>query len=98
MGAWPAGLALQRLSVGSTASIGHDPDPSKPGSPRGGVPPGWGAAASDRLPGMDRLDGRKALVTGVSRRVGIAFTVARRLASEGGRVVASGWTPHDAEQ
>lgn len=41
---------------------------------------------------------RIALVTGVSRRIGIAFTVARRLASDGLTVVATGWSPHDAEQ
>jgi 3-oxoacyl-[acyl-carrier protein] reductase len=39
-----------------------------------------------------------ALVTGVSRRIGIAFTVARRLATDGMTVLATGWTPHDAEQ
>ena len=39
-----------------------------------------------------------ALVTGVSRRIGIAFTVARRLAADGHHVLATGWTPHDAEQ
>jgi 3-oxoacyl-[acyl-carrier protein] reductase len=44
------------------------------------------------------LSGRKALVTGVSRRVGIAFTVARRLAADGAEVVATGWSPHDEEQ
>jgi 3-oxoacyl-[acyl-carrier protein] reductase len=41
---------------------------------------------------------RTALVTGVSRRIGIAFTVARRLAEDGMRVLATGWTPHDDEQ
>jgi len=41
---------------------------------------------------------RTALVTGVSRRIGIAFTVARRLAADGMTVLATGWTPHDAEQ
>ena len=30
--------------------------------------------------------------------MGIAFTVARRLAAEGADVVATGWSPHDAEQ
>lgn len=48
--------------------------------------------------GVSTLHGRKVLVTGVSRRIGIAFTVARRLAADGAQVVATGWTPHDAEQ
>jgi 3-oxoacyl-[acyl-carrier protein] reductase len=41
---------------------------------------------------------RTALVTGVSRRIGIGFTLARRLAADGMTVLATGWTPHDAEQ
>lgn len=40
----------------------------------------------------------RVLITGVSRRVGIAYTLARRLESEGASVFASGWAPHDAEQ
>jgi len=40
---------------------------------------------------------RVALVTGVSRRTGIGFTIARRLLAEGAHVLASGWPPHDAE-
>jgi 3-oxoacyl-[acyl-carrier protein] reductase len=47
---------------------------------------------------VSTLSGRTALVTGVSRRIGIAFTVARRLAADGANVLATGWTPHDAEQ
>lgn len=43
------------------------------------------------------LQGRVALVTGVSRRVGIGLAVARRLAREGARVFASGWVPFDRE-
>jgi 3-oxoacyl-[acyl-carrier protein] reductase len=39
-----------------------------------------------------------ALVTGVSRRAGIGFAVARRLLDRGDRVVVQSWTPHDAEQ
>ena len=38
------------------------------------------------------------MVTGVSRRIGIGFTVARRLATDGVDVLATGWTPHDAGQ
>ena len=39
-----------------------------------------------------------ALVTGVSRRVGIGDAVARRLRSDGATVVATGWPAHDDEQ
>jgi NAD(P)-dependent dehydrogenase (short-subunit alcohol dehydrogenase family) len=44
-----------------------------------------------------RLRGRVALVTGVSRSIGIAATVADRLHQLGATVVATGWVPHDAE-
>ena len=47
---------------------------------------------------MTRLEGRVALVTGVSRRAGIGFAIARRLLREGSSVFAQGWTPHDATQ
>lgn len=43
------------------------------------------------------LSGRVALVTGVSRRIGIGFALVRRLLADGARVFASGWAPHDAE-
>jgi 3-oxoacyl-[acyl-carrier protein] reductase len=43
------------------------------------------------------LAGRVALVTGVSRRIGIGSAVARRLLSDGAAVFASGFEPHDAE-
>lgn len=36
-----------------------------------------------------------ALITGVSRRVGIGFAVMRRLADDGHRVVAAGWPGYD---
>lgn len=39
-----------------------------------------------------------ALVTGVSRRVGIAWTVTRRLQTDGWRLSGTGWPEHDAEQ
>ena len=38
------------------------------------------------------------LVTGVSRRAGIAWNVAQRLHLEGWEVTATGWPPHDLEQ
>jgi 3-oxoacyl-[acyl-carrier protein] reductase len=50
-----------------------------------------------QLPDRRRLDGRVALVTGVSRPTGIAATVAERLDALGATVVATGWPPHDAE-
>lgn len=43
------------------------------------------------------LAGRVALVTGVSRSVGIGAAVATRLHGLGATVVATGWPPHDAE-
>jgi NAD(P)-dependent dehydrogenase (short-subunit alcohol dehydrogenase family) len=44
------------------------------------------------------LTGRKALVTGVSRRAGIGYAVTRRLLGAGASVFIHGWTPHDATQ
>lgn len=38
-----------------------------------------------------------ALVTGVSRRIGIGSAIARRLLADGASVFASGFEPHDAE-
>jgi 3-oxoacyl-[acyl-carrier protein] reductase len=45
-----------------------------------------------------KLGGRNALVTGVSRRAGIGYAIARRLLSAGAGVFIQGWTPHDAAQ
>jgi 3-oxoacyl-[acyl-carrier protein] reductase len=47
---------------------------------------------------VNTLDGRVAIVTGVSRRAGIGFAVARRLLAEGAAVFCHSWSPHDAEQ
>ncbi|HEY3715875.1 MAG TPA: SDR family oxidoreductase [Jatrophihabitantaceae bacterium] len=47
---------------------------------------------------MAQLGNRRILITGVSRRVGIAYTLARRLEAAGASVFASGWAAHDAEQ
>ncbi len=47
---------------------------------------------------MGTLDGRVAVVTGVSRQIGIGFALARRLLAEGASVFAHSWTAHDAEQ
>jgi len=49
------------------------------------------------VPDRRRLDGRVALVTGVSRPIGIAATIAQRFHDLGATVVATGWSPHDAE-
>jgi len=44
------------------------------------------------------LSGRTAIVTGVSRRIGIGYAIVRRLRELGATVVAAGWTPHDEAQ
>jgi 3-oxoacyl-[acyl-carrier protein] reductase len=44
------------------------------------------------------LAGRVALVTGVSRRAGIGFAVARDLLAAGASVLIHSWEPHDADQ
>ena len=44
------------------------------------------------------LRGRVALITGVSRRIGIAYALAARLAACGADILAHSWAPHDAEQ
>ena len=41
---------------------------------------------------------RVALVTGVSRRAGIGFALARRLLADGFRVLVHSWSAHDAAQ
>lgn len=47
--------------------------------------------------GLGALHGRVVLVTGVSRRVARA-AIARRLVSDGARLMLHSWSPHDAEQ
>jgi 3-oxoacyl-[acyl-carrier protein] reductase len=44
------------------------------------------------------LAGRVALVTGVSRRIGIGMAVARRLADLGADLFLTSWTAHDRDQ
>lgn len=44
------------------------------------------------------LQGRVALVTGASRRIGIGAAVARRLVSDGAAVMLQSWSPHDEAQ
>jgi 3-oxoacyl-[acyl-carrier protein] reductase len=44
------------------------------------------------------MTGRVAVVTGVSRRAGIGFAIARRLLADGASVLVQSWTPHDADQ
>jgi 3-oxoacyl-[acyl-carrier protein] reductase len=55
-----------------------------------------GIDASSTVPA--RLAGRSALVTGVSRRRGIGYAIAARLASEGANVFVQHYAAHDADQ
>lgn len=47
---------------------------------------------------VTRLTGRIAVVTGVSRRAGIGFAIAKRLHALGAGVLIHSWTPHDRDQ
>jgi 3-oxoacyl-[acyl-carrier protein] reductase len=48
--------------------------------------------------GADAASGRVAVVTGVSRRVGIGFAIAKRLLADGTQVLIHSWSAHDDEQ
>lgn len=48
--------------------------------------------------GTSPLRGRVAVVTGVSRRVGIGFAVAARLAALGADLFVHSFSPFDADQ
>jgi 3-oxoacyl-[acyl-carrier protein] reductase len=43
------------------------------------------------------LAGRVAVITGVGRRAGIGYAIARRLLESGAAVLAQAWTPYDIE-
>jgi len=43
-------------------------------------------------------EGRVVVVTGVSRRAGIGFAIARRLLEDGAKVLLHSFSPHDTEQ
>jgi 3-oxoacyl-[acyl-carrier protein] reductase len=50
------------------------------------------------MSGAGPLAGRGAVVTGVSRRIGIGWAIARRLGEMGAAVYVTGWSAHDAAQ
>ena len=52
-----------------------------------------------KVRGMGKsVAGRVAIVTGVSRRAGIGYAIARDLLTSGMHVLIQSWSPHDAEQ
>ena len=55
------------------------------------------AAGGTLVAGSLPLEGRVAVVTGVSRRIGIGYGVARRLADDGADLFLQSWTGHDEE-
>lgn len=59
---------------------------------------GSGDRGSLQVVEMREVDSRVAIVTGVSRRRGIGFAIARRLLQDGLKVVIHSWSPHDADQ
>jgi 3-oxoacyl-[acyl-carrier protein] reductase len=59
--------------------------------------PKWPGQTTLRRVTIPRMPG-SALITGVSRRVGIAYTIAQRLHRDGWCASLSGWPAHDAEQ
>lgn len=61
------------------------------------LPPAGPKATAAATAKVD-LDGRVAVVTGVSRRAGIGFALARDLLAANARVVVQSWSPHDAGQ
>ncbi len=44
------------------------------------------------------LEGKTALITGVSRRRGIGYAIAQRLAEFGADIFIQHYSPHDAQQ
>lgn len=57
-----------------------------------------GLLAALQVVGMQQDDLRVAVVTGVSRRQGIGFAIARRLLADGLNLVIHSWSRHDAEK
>lgn len=49
-------------------------------------------------PGRGALSGRTAVVTGVSRRIGIGYALTSSLLRAGASVLAHSWSKHDADQ
>jgi 3-oxoacyl-[acyl-carrier protein] reductase len=56
------------------------------------------SAVEDPRPSIMPLRGRVALITGVSRRAGIGYAIARRLAASGASLFLHQYTAHDSRQ
>jgi NAD(P)-dependent dehydrogenase (short-subunit alcohol dehydrogenase family) len=60
------------------------------------IPPTAAPSAGRRRLPPELLTGRVAVVTGVGRRAGIGFAIARRLLADGANVLIQSWGEHDA--
>jgi 3-oxoacyl-[acyl-carrier protein] reductase len=95
----PGDLSPGDLSPGNLSPGNLSPDDLSPGDVSSGEPRAEPELSADDLR-RDPLPlrGRVAVVTGVSRRIGIGYAIARRLAALGASLFVQHFAPHDSDQ